>query len=388
MTAPYSLDAWRPKVVDWYFRLNFLAVAAIGTICYFARIPNHPIIPFVVAAYALVLLPYHQPRFLLAHAVLFLFPVTVWFNAYGYVLALQCWLPVLLNLFFVYLGKPNLPVFWGLAGFHACVLLGIYFGHPHANSILDFLGMVTNFFAALLLILIQLLMAANARLVERQKAFGLGLKRVVDSVMHDMSRWTAMSHLGLMLSGNKAGQLHEFIRLGIAGADELATRIKSIVRVDEFAFLKSHPLGLLLADVQSAAKAILAMELRCPDGLRPARVLIDKGILENALLNLVQNAAKAGARKCALAVSEADGAIRLELADDGPGLPAAILDALLLHPVPSGNGGNGSGLLNAKFNLTFMGAGISIVDPNAGGGGLTRIAITGIRRSEGPRDHA
>jgi signal transduction histidine kinase len=389
MASPLALYSWRSTLLDWYFRLNFLAVAVLGAAAWFARIPNHQIIPVVVIAYSVVLIPVHFPRFLLGHVVLFLFPFTVWFNNYGYQLALQCWLPVLLNLFFVYLGKPNTPVFNGLAAFHACVLVGIFLGHPHANRGLDLLGVVTNIFAALLLMLTMHLVIANTRLseenrefAEKQRAFSQGLKRVIASVIHDMSRWTSLSHLGLALSEGEDKELHEFIRMGIAGADELAMRIKEIVQVDHFAFLESHVLAGLLEDLRPSAAAILPMRIECPASLRQVRVLVDKVLFGNAILNLVQNAAKAGALTFEIQASDGPSGIRLDARDDGKGFPEGVLRELLRHPVASGNGGTGTGLLNVKFNLAFLGAEILLTEANVGGLGKTCLSITGIRKAE------
>jgi signal transduction histidine kinase len=76
----------------------------------------------------------------------------------------------------------------------------------------------------------------------------------------------------------------------------------------------------------------------------PLRVSADPGRLRQVLANLLVNAAQAGARAVELR-GRADGALaRLEIADDGPGVPAALRDRLF-DPFATGRAdGTGLGL--------------------------------------------
>ena len=194
-----------------------------------------------------------------------------------------------------------------------------------------------------------------------------------------------MAHLGLALSKGDGGRLHGFIHEGIAGMDELAERIKEIIKVDRFAFLEYENLVHLLKELQPSAEAILPMELHYFTSQKSIRVLVDRGIFVNAILTLAQNAAKAGAKKFEVRLLDSAEGPRLELRDDGKGFPEGIVEDLFRHTVPSDNGGTGCGLLNVKFTLEFMEAKIRVLNYNHGGGGATRIVISGFKAEDTPK---
>jgi signal transduction histidine kinase len=377
---------WSPALLNWYFRLNFLAIVIIGIGAYQARIPNYRIIPFAVVAYSAVLIPRRLPRLIIGYAVLLAYPFAVRYNGYGYSMAMQSWLPVLIHLFFVSLEKPNLRAFALATGFHVVVLALLFPSYPHPTLILDLLGVASNVFPAFILIFFMALWIENARLSASNRAladkhlqFSQCLKRVVASVLHDLARWTALSKLGLTLSSPSGIGLHDFIRRGVEGANDLALRIKETIHVDNFAFLENVPLEDILSDFRAAASSMLPVTVSGPSGFGAAYIHADRLILKNTLLNLAENAAKAKAGSFKLRIEVQDDRMSMEALDDGRGFPPDILGDLMRHPVPSLNGGSGTGLLNTKFNLAFIGAEIHLADANTGGGGETRIQITGLR---------
>jgi two-component system NtrC family sensor kinase len=71
---------------------------------------------------------------------------------------------------------------------------------------------------------------------------------------------------------------------------------------------------LLTADLERQG---VKLRLRC-DSLEPQ--LVDGNQLRQALLNVVRNAAEAGARNLELSLTAEDGEVRLALTDDGPGM--------------------------------------------------------------------
>src|SRR5690606_17301054 len=79
----------------------------------------------------------------------------------------------------------------------------------------------------------------------------------------------------------------------------------------------------------------------------PAPVSLNPLVLEQLLLNLVRNAVQAAAPRrvrVAVRVERQDGVVMLDVADDGPGLPDAIL-AEPFRALSSGReGGTGLGL--------------------------------------------
>jgi signal transduction histidine kinase len=74
-----------------------------------------------------------------------------------------------------------------------------------------------------------------------------------------------------------------------------------------------------------------------------AMVKGDRGLLERALDNLLENARQAGARNLRLAVQCLAGEVTIHVEDDGKGVPAEHLERLFT-PGWSGRGGNGLGL--------------------------------------------
>jgi signal transduction histidine kinase len=92
------------------------------------------------------------------------------------------------------------------------------------------------------------------------------------------------------------------------------------------------------------SRSRIRLQTSVADGLPPVNA--DATQLEMALLNLVTNALDAMRDGGTLSISAAALAngIRLEIADTGPGLPAAILDRLFDPWVTTKAAGQGSGL--------------------------------------------
>ncbi len=378
-----KIIGWRTILLEFYYWLNFLAVLIVGIFAWKQRIPHFQIIPIVVLGFSIVLIPKSGPRFFLGHAILLLFPITIWYNDYRFQQALACWLPILINLFFAYLGKPVLKSadiirFNIFSIFHLFVLGGIFLINSHKEFGLDLIGILPNAFTPLILSIAIKLSKENQELSQKNKEFSEGLKRVVSSVIHDMSRWTSMASLGLKLSHGISDQLHRFIHEGVDGMHELAKRIKQIIKVDQFVFFDHVNLVEFLIEVKAKAEAILPMKVQYISSQESIRVRIDKKILSDALLNLVQNAAKAESKRFEVLILDNEEDIRLEIKDDGKGFPISIVDNIFRDIVPSGNGGTGSGLLTMKFTLGFMDAKLRIIDYNHGGLGLTRILISNL----------
>ncbi|HEY1553507.1 MAG TPA: sensor histidine kinase [Kofleriaceae bacterium] len=130
----------------------------------------------------------------------------------------------------------------------------------------------------------------------------------------------------------------------------------------------------LVAPQLRKAKAELAtdVEARAP-------LAIEAHALQQVLVNLVQNAAQAGATKIAIAVAPAPGnvATRIVVRDDGPGIPAAdrarVFDPFFTTKAPGA--GTGLGLAVCKHLVTTAGGSIEVADGPGGRGAEFRVTL-------------
>ena len=115
--------------------------------------------------------------------------------------------------------------------------------------------------------------------------------------------------------------------------------------------------------------------LRVENTLDPRlQVRADRTQLFRVLVNLLRNAAEAGARNVTVAVSDTTGSLAIDVADDGPGLPEAV-QAALFRPFAGSvrHGGTGLGLAIARDLMVAHGGEISLV---ATGGDGTTFRLT------------
>ena len=79
-----------------------------------------------------------------------------------------------------------------------------------------------------------------------------------------------------------------------------------------------------------------------------ARVLVDEGHAQQILLNLVQNAAQAGAQRVTLEMSRAHGRPRVVVVDDGPGIAPDMREQLFMPFATNKQRGTGLGLAASR----------------------------------------
>lgn len=101
-----------------------------------------------------------------------------------------------------------------------------------------------------------------------------------------------------------------------------------------------------------------------------ARVAIDPA-LEQAVANLLNNAADADCGEVRIGVACDAAKLRLTICDDGPGFPPEILRGGGREPVPARPGGAGIGLFLAFSVVERMGGAIALDNPATGGGRAT-----------------
>ncbi len=109
-----------------------------------------------------------------------------------------------------------------------------------------------------------------------------------------------------------------------------------------------------------------------PGGTAPATIRPDP-TLEQGIVNLLDNAARAGP-PVLLRHACADGVLRIEIADHGPGFAAEVLAADARHPLPAHAHGSGIGLMLTRAAIERLGGRLTLSNPT-GGGALARIDL-------------
>jgi signal transduction histidine kinase len=135
------------------------------------------------------------------------------------------------------------------------------------------------------------------------------------------------------------------------------------------------PLAPLVAEAAEAAKAAAegrgaSVAVEAAPGLA---LTADRDLLFRVFLNLLRNAIEAGAHAIRVTAALQDGVIAIDLADDGPGLPAALA-ADPFRPFHSGRrGGSGLGLAIARDLVRAHGGEIELAETGPAG---TRFRLT------------
>jgi len=167
---------------------------------------------------------------------------------------------------------------------------------------------------------------------------------------------------------------------GLGGVlDSLAVLRDSVQHASELARVMT--LGTLapgervnvgIADVISLALAAVSADLRerfaveIAPGLEDAGPVLDAPALLRALVNLVQNAALAiqrrPAARAAVRVRAEGGDVLIEVEDEGPGVPAEVLDHLFEPGVTTRErrDGHGYGLYSARQTLEQLGGALTL----------------------------
>jgi signal transduction histidine kinase len=152
--------------------------------------------------------------------------------------------------------------------------------------------------------------------------------------------------------------------------------------------LRRFALAPLVEEAARAAEAgardALAMvENRVPPELE---VLADRDQLFRVLLNLLRNGFEAGARRVVVSAAKGE-TVTITVADDGPGLPPRVREALF-SPFASGRrGGTGLGLAIARDVMRTHGGDIAL-DSTGPEGTVFRLILPGEAPAEAPVEAA
>ena len=221
------------------------------------------------------------------------------------------------------------------------------------------------------------------------------LGRLTSGLVHDFNNHISVIRMSREMiemqleRGKPVGDELNSIELACNGAHQLAMQLRSFVRQDESPGVQLHGLHDLVQQSQPLLKKAISGLLQIEFGLwaREDRVLCDRGQLQNALLNLVVNAADAIVERGTIVIStinrrieqgECSGSrfdirpglyIRLSVSDDGSGIPEDIR-AHIFEPFFTTKGaGKGSGLgLASVVDLMILSEGQVSMESRLGQG--------------------
>src|SRR5262249_26542473 len=137
------------------------------------------------------------------------------------------------------------------------------------------------------------------------------------------------------------------------------------------------------AAVQRGVDLAVAAEARpspvAVEGDDTVAVAADSEPLQRAVRNLVENALRYARERVTVTVTADQGMATIEVADDGPGFPAALLDGGLGRFEPGRNGrehpgGAGLGLAIVEAIVTGYGGSLDL-GSREGGGAVARIHL-------------
>jgi signal transduction histidine kinase len=129
--------------------------------------------------------------------------------------------------------------------------------------------------------------------------------------------------------------------------------------------LRLHWLAVEAADSARTVATLFELDNLVPVDLQ---VEADRNHLYRVLVNLMRNAAEAGAARMRVRVRAGEGILGIDLSDDGPGLPDKVRTSLF-RPFTSTSqrGGAGLGLAIARDLMLAHGGDIALVTTGPGG---------------------
>jgi two-component system sensor histidine kinase RegB len=118
---------------------------------------------------------------------------------------------------------------------------------------------------------------------------------------------------------------------------------------------------------QTGSRLVIASDGASPEIIADAR-------LEQAVLNLLNNAANATSSPLELKLSWCSSDVCIDIRDRGPGFPPAVLELAGQASLPAHPGGSGIGLLLTRAAIEQLGGRLTLMNPDDGGA-LARIEI-------------
>ena len=223
-------------------------------------------------------------------------------------------------------------------------------------------------------------MQGTVRQALRQRAHLAALGTAVTKINHDLRGILSTARLvSDGLADSAAPEVRRVVPTLVAAIDRavaLCTRTLDFTRETPPPLVRQHVVfAELVDDVGQALAVAYAADPSRNDDPRIRNdvsaelvVAADRDQLYRVLFNLCHNAFEAGAQHVTVAAEPGEGAIAIEVADDGPGLPPKARDNLF-HPFTGSArlGGTGLGLAIARELMRAHGGDIALVDSTAHG---------------------
>ncbi|WBU37805.1 sensor histidine kinase [Homoserinibacter sp. YIM 151385] len=230
----------------------------------------------------------------------------------------------------------------------------------------------------------ELARTVNAML-DRLEASFRAQRRLLDDVGHELRTPLTIVRGHLELLERQPGRdLDATRRLALDEVDrmsELVQDIALIARSSDPDFLRREPVDLdaFAAEVAEKAAALSDRHRWTSGSSVPGAALLDRRRITQAWLQLAENAAKYSpdGTRIHLEAVPVGGALRLSVADEGPGIPEAALERVFerFARVDEGRGAEGSGLgLSIVQAIAVAHGGHASAERRPGGG--TRVLIT------------
>ncbi len=167
------------------------------------------------------------------------------------------------------------------------------------------------------------------------------------AVIHDVKN--QLAELALRL-GERDDAQQEMV-IAMTAARRLSEMLLLIRQESEL--LSANPDSVDTADFLAILAAeyrelFPALEFETDTGGAPAFAFFDDALVRLALSNAVHNACRSARSRVRLAALERDGMLALEVADDGPGYPEAMLENRGDTPTAASSRGTGLGLYLAR----------------------------------------
>ncbi|MEE4450976.1 sensor histidine kinase [Novosphingobium resinovorum] len=227
------------------------------------------------------------------------------------------------------------------------------------------------------------------RLLARLDDATTGMRRFTADASHQMRTPLSVLKVQLALARRGSGEaLHE-IEEATDRLERLLTQLLTLARADEAGVLPpDHEIDLrelsrhvISRRIRQAIEADVDLRLECPDeagGQEPYRIKGHRTLVFEMLSNLVDNAIRYNrpGGVAQIELEAADGAIRLTVADTGPGIPADQRDLAMSRFArlqgEQGPPGSGLGLAIVRSTVERMGAQLELGDGEPG----LRVTVT------------
>ncbi|MGK5058162.1 sensor histidine kinase [Janthinobacterium sp. LB2P49] len=201
-------------------------------------------------------------------------------------------------------------------------------------------------------------------------------KKVIRVISHELNNSLAplasLAHSGAELV--RRGQTERLPQI-LATIEERTRHLETFI-LGYARFAKLPTPRLAPCEWQPFLDGLASQAVFTQDGPPPAQAAVfDAAQMQQALLNLLKNALESGSREehIGLHVSQAQGQVRIEVRDRGPGMSGAVLENALVPFYSTKRSGTGLGLALAREIAEAHGGRITLANREGGGLAVTLI---------------